>query len=94
MAEIGVGARVETVDGTEIGRVKDTTGTAFHVDAPRHFDYWLDNDIVKHATPTRVTLLLGDAELDAYKKDRPNDPDAFSTSLPEELTRTWWKAES
>ena len=83
--EIEVGAKVETADGVEVGRVKEVGGREFRVDAPRAFDYWLERDVVRLATPGCVTLLIAEAELAGYKKDRPNDPDAFSAPLPEEL---------
>ena len=41
------GQLVITSDGVELGRVKETTVSAFKVDAPFAPDFWLDNSTVE-----------------------------------------------
>ncbi|MEZ4492551.1 MAG: hypothetical protein R3C29_04460 [Dehalococcoidia bacterium] len=79
------GAKVVTSDGKELGTVKEAEDRAFHVDAPRQFDYWLQSSVVKSASADIVVLTIAESELSAYKMDNAHDPDAFQEKIPREL---------
>lgn len=77
MVELTVGAFVYTADGKEIGRVKKSESSAFQVDAPLAFDFWLETSLVTAAESERVTLSVGHAEIGGYKMDLPHDQNGF-----------------
>jgi hypothetical protein len=83
--EIVVGASVVTVDGRELGHVKKVEPSAFLVDAPKQFDYWLQINLVKESTAERLDLTITEAELGGHKMDRPYDHNEFQAQVPERL---------
>ncbi|MEO8538763.1 MAG: hypothetical protein ABI577_03415 [bacterium] len=83
--QVVVGATVVTNDAKEIGRVKEVGDSAFLVDAPRQFDYWLELTLMKAATADRVELAIAESELSSYKMDRPNDHNGFREDVPNAL---------
>ena len=80
-----VGATVVTSDGKELGRVKKVDESAFLVDAPRQFDYWLSNEVAASATEERIDLSIGESDLAAYKMDNPHDHNEFRAKAPKSL---------
>src|SRR5262245_16899147 len=80
---IVVGALVATSDGRELGRVKEVSETAFLVDAPRQFDFWLEKSIAQEATSERVSLGIAEGDLGAYKMDKPQDHNEFKAAVRE-----------
>ncbi len=83
--DIAVGAPVFTSDGHELGRVKKIEQSAFLIDVPKHFDYWLERTLIKEATNQRVDLTVAEAELGGHKMDRPYDHNEFMAEVPERL---------
>ncbi len=83
--QIAVGASVVTSDGKDLGRVKEVSETAFLVDAPRQFDYWLYLSLAAEATSERVTLTVRDADLGAYKMDNPHEDQDSATDVSEKM---------
>jgi len=71
--ELMVGAPIFTQDGEQLGKVKETRGHYFKVDAPMRADYWLSSDCVSMMTDGRVTLALTKDRLDEYKASDPGD---------------------
>ena len=71
-----------TANGGELGRVKEVSESAFLVDAPRQFDFWLEKGLAKEATAERVDLAITEQDLGAYKMDRPQDHNAFRADVP------------
>ena len=80
--EIMIGAQVVTADGGELGRVKEVSESAFLVNAPRQFDFWLEKGLAKEATAARVALTIGQQDLGAYKMDRPQDHNEYRADVP------------
>ena len=58
------GAKVVTSDGKELGTVKEAEDRAFHVDAPRQFDYWLQSSVVKSASADMRSVRSGAVDSD------------------------------
>ncbi|MGE0135247.1 MAG: hypothetical protein AB7L91_12640 [Dehalococcoidia bacterium] len=83
--EIVVGAEVVTADGQTLGKVKTVQPSAFEVDAPMQFDYWLQSSLVRDASAERLALTFNEADLGGYKMDRPFDHNAFRDEVPAEL---------
>ena len=83
--DITVGAEVVTADGHKLGTVKTVRESAFEVDAPMQFNYWLEATLVKEALAERLTLNFAEAELAGYKMDRPFDHNAFRDDIPANL---------
>ena len=54
--QIPVRATVVTSDAKELRRVKEVSESAFRIDAPRQFDYWLVANLAGEITGERVTL--------------------------------------
>ena len=76
-ADITVGAPVFTSDGKQLGHVKHVEQEEFQIDVPRARDYWLQRTVVHTFTDERVELLVTEADLAAYKMEKPNDPDGY-----------------
>jgi hypothetical protein len=74
---------VVTADGDELGRVKEVSESAFLVNAPRQFDYWLESSLAKEATAARVDLTISQRDVGAYKMDRPQDHNEFMANVPD-----------
>jgi hypothetical protein len=66
--DIHPGLPIHTLDGEEIGTVKELTADLLKVDAPLHPDYWLGRADVLSFTNERVTLSFNHAELDEHKR--------------------------
>ena len=81
-ADMKVGAPVFTSDGKQLGHVKDVELEEFQIDVPRARDYWLQRTIVHSFSDERVELLVTDADLEAYKMEKPNDPDGYHQLNP------------
>ena len=77
MTDIETGAEVVTSEGRVLGRVKRVEASAFQLDVPRQFDYWLESSLVKNSSATRVELLIGESDVVSYRMDRPHDNTAF-----------------
>lgn len=56
IADIRAGLPVYTVDGEQLGTVKELDGNGFKVDAPLRPDYWLRRADVLSFTAERVTM--------------------------------------
>ncbi|MBX7110710.1 MAG: hypothetical protein K1X87_02550 [Dehalococcoidia bacterium] len=83
--EITVGAEVVTADGRTLGKVKTVQESAFQVDAPRQFDYWLEATLVKASSAERLELAFNESDLGGYKMDRPFDHNGFREGAPQHL---------
>jgi hypothetical protein len=64
-----IGSRVVTADGDELGKVKETAGSCFKVDASMQPDYWLGTDTIASSSGMEVQLSIpkdrvGDVKLD------------------------------
>jgi hypothetical protein len=68
-----VGTKVMTADGEELGKVKETMGGCFKVDAPMQPDYWLGTDCIRDSTGGIVRLSFRKDELGDRKEDGPDD---------------------
>ena len=68
--ELTLDALVFTADGVELGRVKKIEPSAFLVNAPKAFDYWLEETLVKTATAERIDISINQA-------DKPFDHNGF-----------------
>ena len=83
--EIIVGAKVVTLDGKELGKVKKVEGGSFLIDAPRKLDYWLENTLAKSSSAETLELTIAESDLGGYKMDNPHDHNAFHQALPKNL---------
>ena len=83
---ISIDAKVVTSDGKELGRVKKVEESAFLVDASLQFDYWLGANLAKSATAQAVELTIAEADVAAYKMDKPHDHNEFMANPPKELS--------
>jgi len=68
-----IGAPVVDRDGHQIGTVKEIEGSAFKVDVPLAFDYWLHFDGVLSASIDRIVMSVDSDHLDEFKLDSPED---------------------
>ena len=64
-----LGAHVFTLNGDDLGTVKEIQGAYFKVDASMQPDYWLSSACIRSASASRVELLvdkdhLGDAKVE------------------------------
>lgn len=83
--DIVVGAGVFSADGQRLGTVKTVRESAFEVDAPHQFDYWLEATLAVRGDAERVDLAFPQSDLGGYKMDRPFDQDVFHNDVPEDL---------
>ena len=83
--EIAVGSAVFTSDGHQLGHVKKVEQSAFLIDVPKAFDYWLERTLIKEASADRVDLTVPEGELGGHKMDRPYDHNEFKAEVPERL---------
>jgi len=68
-----IGAPVVDRDGHQVGTVKEIEESAFKVDAPLAFDYWLHFDGVQSASIDGVVMSVDADRLDEFKLDSPKD---------------------
>jgi hypothetical protein len=68
-----VGTKVVTMDGDELGTVKEIMGDCFKVDAPMQPDYWLGTDCITDSTGGIVRLSFRKDELGEMKEESPGD---------------------
>ena len=57
--------------------MKKIEPSAFQVNAPKAFDYWLEETLVMTATAERIDISINQADLAAYKMDKPFDHNGF-----------------
>ncbi len=67
-----IGARVLTLDGNELGKVKDVAGGCFQVDASMQPDYWLGMDTIASSTSTEIRLSIPKDRVGDLKLDGPD----------------------
>lgn len=67
-----IGARVLTMDGNELGKVKEVAGNCFKVDASMQPDYWLGTDTVASSTGAEVRLSIPKDRIGDLKIDGPD----------------------
>jgi hypothetical protein len=65
------GAHVYTLDGDDLGTVKEVQGAYFKVDAPMQPDYWLRSDCIRTAAADRVELAFDKDHLGDFKVSDP-----------------------
>lgn len=65
------GATLITLDGDEIGRVKEVRGDFLKVDASWRRDYWLPAEYVHDASSEAVRLIIPTGAVKQYKLPRP-----------------------
>jgi hypothetical protein len=63
-----IGARVITIEGDELGNVKEVVGDSFKIDAAARPDYWLGKETIASSTEMELRLSIskdqvGDAKL-------------------------------
>ncbi len=66
-----IGARVLTLDGNELGKVKEIAGNCFKMDASMQPDYWLGTDTIASSTSTEVRLAIPKDRVGELKLDGP-----------------------
>jgi hypothetical protein len=69
------GAPVVTMDGEQLGTVKEVRGRCFKVDAPMAPDYWLGVDNVSSGAGGQVVLRFNKDQLGDYKMGEPDEID-------------------
>ena len=67
-----VGTLVLTMDGDELGKVKEISGACFKIDAPMAPDYWLGDDLVYDATDGIMRLTISKDMLREAKLESPD----------------------
>jgi hypothetical protein len=67
-----IGTRVVTIDGDELGKVKEVSGECFKVDAPMQPDYWLGLDMIDSTMSGEVRLRFTKGGLGEAKQDGPD----------------------
>jgi uncharacterized protein (TIGR02271 family) len=76
-----VGAPVVTMDGDQIGSVKEIRGRYFKVDAPMQPDYWLSLDNVGAGSGGQVVLGFNKDRLGDYQLSSPDEVDTDTGRL-------------
>jgi hypothetical protein len=66
------GTPVFTLDGDQIGSIKEVRDRYFRVDASMQPDYWLATDCIRTASASRVQLAFDKDHLGDYKLDGPS----------------------
>jgi hypothetical protein len=66
-----IGAKVLTMDGDDLGKVKEIAGACFKVDASMQPDYWLGTDTIASSTGTEVRLSIPKDRVGDLKLDGP-----------------------
>jgi len=66
-----VGATVITIDGRELGKVKEVSDGWFKVDARLRRDYWLASDLIETSSAMTVQLSFARERLSDLKSDLP-----------------------
>jgi hypothetical protein len=66
-----VGTKVVTMDGDELGKVKEISGDCFKVDARLQPDYWLGVDTIETTLPGEVRLRFTKGGLGDAKQEGP-----------------------
>lgn len=95
---VTVGTAVVTLDGRDIGSVKEVQGAYFKVNAPLQPDYWLSVDHVQRVESGLIALgldgtALQDAKLDHVPDDRSLPPGETVSALDDaDLLDDWPEA--
>jgi len=71
MQDITIGTPVSTVDGEQLGTVKELRGTAFKVDAPGQPDYWLPTSCLSGGATGRLMVEASKDRIGDFKVDEP-----------------------
>jgi len=74
-----IGAPVFDRDGHQIGTVKEIDGSAFKVDVPLAFDFWLHFDGAQSSSIDGVVMRVDSDHLDEFKLDNPEDATPHGT---------------
>jgi hypothetical protein len=69
-----LGAHVWTVDGDDLGVIKEIQGRYFKVDASMQPDYWLPTDCIRTASAQRVELSMDKDHVGDFKVKDPTKP--------------------
>src|SRR5215212_6804688 len=69
------GAPVVTMDGEQLGSVKEVRGRSFKVDAPMQPDYWLPLDTVGTGSGGQVMVQFNKDRLSDYQLGNPDETD-------------------
>lgn len=69
--ELALNTPVCTLDGDQIGYVKEVHGGYFKLDVPMSKDFWLSTAYIGDHTMDRVTLTLRKDELDEHRLEAP-----------------------
>jgi len=77
-SQLQVGAPVVSMDGEQLGSVKEVRGQYFKVDAPMQPDYWLSLDNVSAGTGGQVMLGFNKDRLGDYQMGSPDETDTSS----------------
>jgi hypothetical protein len=67
-----IGARVVTMDGEELGKVADVSGSCFKVDVSMQPDYWLGYDTIASGSITELRLSIPKDRVGDFKLDGPD----------------------
>ncbi len=92
--EITVGAHVITSDGKELGTVKRVEASAFLLDVPHNYDYWLETELAATLSSGRIQLSIDSEQVGAYKMDRPRDHNQFMAGTPTDRDRATIQGEA
>ena len=98
-AAIETGMAVISVDGEEIGVVKEVREDFFKVDVPRRPDFWLMREYIMECDHGEAKLLLPKSTLRRFKLGKPRHPrggggsDDQGVSMPDQVTfdRDVWR---
>jgi hypothetical protein len=66
---LAIGAAVITLDGDELGTVKEIRGDLFKVDAPMQPDYWLECECIRGAFGGGIEVAFPKERLNDFKRD-------------------------
>ncbi len=69
-----IGSPVCTIDGKELGKVKDVQGKYIKVDAPRARDFWLSVSTIQSSDSNGVHLAFDAVAIRPFMLDTPGDP--------------------
>lgn len=69
------GAPVVTMDGEQLGTVKEVRGRWFKVDAPMAPDYWLSTDNVSSGAGGQIVLRFNKNRIGDFKMGEPDEMD-------------------
>lgn len=81
--QVMVGAPVVTMDGEQLGSVKEVRGRYFKVDVPMAPDYWLALDNISSGSGGQVVVAFAKDRLGDYQLGEPDEVDTDTARMTE-----------